>query len=85
VTTRFFLYFASRHSAVRSVELLRERGFQAETGLGWDDPFWNTIACRHMADDDLAEADRQMREFAVSLGGDYGGYDQRAEQPRPAA
>jgi hypothetical protein len=83
--TRFFLYFASRHDAVRSVDLLRARGFEAETGLGWDDPFWNTIASRQLADDDLADADRQMREFAASLGGDYGGYDRRPERPRTAA
>jgi hypothetical protein len=84
VTTRFFLYFSTRHSAVRSVDLLHARGFEAETGLGWDDPFYNTIARCQLADGDLADTDRQMRELTTSLGGDYGGYDQRPEPSRPA-
>ena len=82
MTTRFFLYFADRDSALRAADLLRSRGFETETGLGWDDPFWNMIASRQLPHGDLGDVDQQMRELVVSLGASYGGYDER---PRPAA
>jgi hypothetical protein len=77
VTTRFFLYFADRHGAVCAVAALTARGFVAEMSLGWDDPFWNVVARRELESDAVEDADREMREFVLSLGGDYGGFDQR--------
>ena len=85
MTTRFFLYFADRDSALRAADLLRFRGFETETGLGWGRPLWNTIASRQLADSDLEGTDQQMRELVLSLGGSYGGYDERPARPRPAA
>jgi Regulator of ribonuclease activity B len=79
--TRFYLYFADEHSARRSVDVLQQQGFQAETGLGWDDPFWVTIARRLLADDQIEQAAQQMLALARSLGGDYGGFDQRPPPP----
>lgn len=81
--TRFFLYFATRDGSDAAVKILRTRGFKAEASLGWDDPFWVAVATREIGDDDLEDADKQMRALVVSLGGDYGGYDQRA-LPLPA-
>ena len=75
--TRFFLYFASRHSALQAVTVLNARGFDASTSLGWDDPFWNTIAWRKVDAAQVHQVDEQMRALATSLGGDYGGYEQR--------
>ncbi len=83
MATRFFLYFADRHGAVRAVRELEARGFVAEMGLGWDDPFWNVVARRELDGDGVAEADREMRELVTALGGDYGGFDQRPLRPSP--
>jgi hypothetical protein len=85
VVTRFFLYFADRHRAVRAVAALKARGFEAEMGLGWDDPFWNVVARREIRSDDLEDADREIREFVRRVGGDYGGFDQRPLPPVRAA
>ena len=85
MTTRFFLYFADRHRAVRAVTALNARGFEAEMGLGWDDPFWNVVAKRELPSDAVEDADREMHEFVLSLGGDYGGFDQRPLPPARAA
>jgi hypothetical protein len=75
--TRFFLYFADVDSARKSVERLQARGFVAETGLGWDDPFWVTVASRQLQEGELPTVSDQMQELARSLRGDYGGYDHR--------
>ena len=75
--TRFFLYFADVDSARKSVERLQARGFTAETGLGWDDPFWVTVASRQIPESEITAVSEQMLELARSLHGDYGGHDQR--------
>ena len=85
MTTRLFLYFADRDSAVRAVTKLKERGFKTEMGLGWDDPFWNVVATQKLQSGALEHADNEMRELASSLGGDYGGFDQRPLPPARAA
>ncbi len=85
MTTRFFLYFADRHRAIRAVAMLEARGFAAEMALGWDDPFWNVVAKREIEGDAVAEADDEMRVLVSTLGGDYGGFDQRPLPPARAA
>lgn len=83
--TRFFLYFADVDSARRSVDVLQQQGFEAETSLGWNDPFWVTVARRPLADDQIEPAAEQMLQLARSLNGDYGGHDQRPQPPSTRA